>query len=637
MIANLRDTTRSNKEQDWLKTNLAKFTGMMQGQRNIESLSKLIMSELTPVVSAQHGAFFVMENEPDQSNLKLISTYAYQKRKQVSNRFALGESLVGQCALEKKSILITDVPENYIHVGSGLGSAPPRNILVLPVLFEGRVKAIIELASFQEFSPIHLTFLDQLMQSIGVVFNMIGAGMRTEELLQELQRSNAQLEGRSKELEDKALQLEVKNREIAKASASLEEKAKELSQISKYKSDFLANMSHELRTPLNSLLILAKMLSDNDDKTLPGRAVEFAKTIYTSGHDLLALINEILDLSKIEAGKMKLETKTFPLLEVKGYVERAFSQIAKQKNLEFSVRIASDTSAVLTTDIQRLQQILKNLLSNAFKFTDRGHVFLDMHLVHESMAFKSESLLSTKKVLAFTVSDTGIGIPEDKQQLIFEAFQQADTTTARRYGGTGLGLTISRELARLLGGEIWLKSIHGSGSTFTLFLPLDISSFSNLNEDYITRIESISPFITTSEIDQPKTQEISSVDLSEKKILLIDDDQRNLFAVTSLLESQGAEVLTAENAKEGIEILQKDRKIHLVLMDIMMPEMDGYQATQEIRKMPKFESLPIIALTAKAMQEDRQKSINFGCTDFIPKPVENEKLLMIIQQWIDKN
>ncbi|MFL5813509.1 MAG: response regulator, partial [Bdellovibrionia bacterium] len=665
MIANLRDTTHTNKEQDWLKTNLAKFTGMMQGQRSIESLSRLIMSELTPVVSAQHGAFFVSDGD-DTPVLRLISSYAYDKRKGVRNQFALGEGLVGQAGLEKKRIVVQEIPDSYIHIGSGLGEAPPRNIVVLPVVFEEQVKAVIELGSFQEFSPVHLTFLDQLTQSIGVVFNMIGASMRTEELLNELQKSNVQLEGRSKELEDKAKQLEVKNREVESASQSLEEKAKELSQISKYKSDFLANMSHELRTPLNSLLILAKMLADNSKKDLPPQAVEYARTIYASGHDLLALINEILDLSKIEAGKMHVELKTFPLAEVKGYVERTFNQVAKQKRLDFKIRISPESPATMTTDILRLQQVIKNLLANAFKFTDRGHVYLDILPVKREFAFSNETLKSSKSILAFSVSDTGIGIPKEKQQLIWEAFQQADTTTARKYGGTGLGLTISRELAKLLGGEIWLMSKVGEGSTFTLFLPetpphfkgskmetlpesVGHGAFSDVSRDipseeqpfelrtsYVPSTPEAARPQIKSEAKEISSKETSGINLSGKRILIVDDDVRNLFAVTNLLEGHDADVLTAENAHDALELLARENDIDLVLMDIMMPGMDGYEATEQIRKTPGLESLPVVALTAKAMPEDRQKCIESGCSDFVPKPADNDVLLSTVKRWVDR-
>ncbi|WP_438039906.1 HAMP domain-containing protein [Sorangium sp. So ce128] len=626
MISNLRDTTRANQEQDWLKTNLARFSGMMAGQRTIEALSRLIMSEVTPLVSAQHGAFYVLESEEKYPALKLTSSYAFQKRKGISNRFALGEGLVGQCGLEKKSIVVTDLPDDYIRVSSGLGDAPPRNICVLPVLFEGGLKAVIELASFQNFTPIHLTFLEQLTQSIGVVFNMIGASMRTEELLQELQRSNTELGSRSQELEEKASELEIKNREIARASASLEEKARELSRTSKYKSEFLANMSHELRTPLNSLLILARILADNEEHTLTPKQVEYAKTIAAAGQDLLQLINEILDLSKIEAGKIDVKTQRVLLSELAEYVERSFRQIAEQKELEFWVRVATGVPAGIMTDLQRLQQILKNLLSNAFKFTSSGRISLEIEVAGKGLTFKRETLIKAKTVLAFAVTDTGIGIPAEKQTLIFDAFQQADASTSRTYGGTGLGLTISRELASLLGGEISLNSTPGLGSKFTLYLPAERTEPKATRPARGELPEPVAPLLTNG---------ASSVALAGRSVLVIDDDARNVFAITSLLERRGAHVVLAENARHGIEILREaDSSIDVVLMDIMMPELDGYEATREIRSDPRFNELPIIAVTAKAMPEDRQKCLDAGLNDFVAKPVDEGRLMSAILHWV---
>jgi signal transduction histidine kinase/CheY-like chemotaxis protein/HAMP domain-containing protein len=613
MIANLRDTTRANKDQDWLKSNLAKFSGMMQGQRSVVSLARLIMSELTPLVSAQHGVFYGVDAHDDHA-LVMLSSYAFQRRKTVSNRFELGEGLVGQSALERKSILVSEVPEGYIEVSSGLGHAPPRNIGVFPVVFEGTLKAVIELASFQQFSPIHLTFLDQLTQSIGVVLNMIGASMRTEELLQELQRSNTELAARSKELEEKASELEAKNREIARASASLEDKAGELARTSKYKSDFLANMSHELRTPLNSLLILARLLADNEDMTLTPKQVEYARTICSAGQDLLALINEVLDLSKIEAGRIEIEPGTVQLEDVCEYVERTFHEVAQQKHLDFSVRLAPDSPGTIVTDAHRLQQILKNLLSNAFKFTSDGSVSLDIYATFKGQPGGQGA---KKAVLALSVNDTGIGIPKDRQQIIFDAFQQADASMSRTYGGTGLGLTISRELARLLGGEIRLTSTPGLGSTFTLLLPLSVP-------EPESREATARPAL-------PGPEPVES--LAGRKVLIIDDDARNVFAVQSLLEGRGARVLVAESARAGIALLHKNPDVGVVLMDIMMPEVDGYEATREIRAMPAFASLPIIALTAKAMQGDRAKCLAAGCSDFLPKPVDNARLISLVRHW----
>ena len=513
MIVNLRETTEKNTAQDWLKTNLAKFTRLLQGQRDLITVSRTILSELAPLVSMQHGVFYLNDSQDGEPDLKLLASYAYTERKHLANRFRAGEGLVGQAALERQSILLTDVPANYVHISSGLGEAKPLNIVVLPVLFEGEVKAVIELASFYRFSDIHLTFLNQLTESIGIVLNTIAATMRTEELLkqsqslavelqtrqQELTETNARLEQQARtlqaseerlkqqqeelqqtneELEEKAellvrqnMEVETKNQEIEQARTSIEEKAEQLALTSKYKSEFLANMSHELRTPLNSLLILSKLLSQNPDANLTDKQVEFAKTIHSSGSDLLELINEILDLSKIESGTMDVDVRPVLFVELQAFVDRAFREIASTKGLQFETHLLPELPPAIETDPKRLQQVLKNLLSNALKFTEHGSVTLSIEVAAGGWSPDLASLEQAERVIAFRVTDTGIGIPAAKHRVIFEAFQQADGTTSRKYGGTGLGLSISREIARLLGGEIKLTSEPGVGSTFVLYLP----------------------------------------------------------------------------------------------------------------------------------------------------------------------
>ncbi|HWW61133.1 MAG TPA: HAMP domain-containing protein, partial [Thermoanaerobaculia bacterium] len=513
MIVNLRETTSRNAEQDWLKTNLAKFTRMMQGQKNLQAVSQMILSELAPVVGAAHGVFYMMDASGSEPMLRLASTYAFKERKHLNKQFHIGESLVGQAAYEKQRILITDAPGDYVQINSGLGEARPMNIIVLPIVFEGQVLAVMELASFQRFTETYQSLLDQLTESIGVVLNTIQANMRTEELLaqsqslaeelqaqqeeltetnkrlesqakslqaseellkqqqEELQQTNEELEEKARLLQTQNEEVETKNHEVESAKRQLEEKARQLALTSKYKSEFLANMSHELRTPLNSLLILAKLLTDNPEGNLSEKQVDFARTIHASGQDLLTLINDILDLSKIESGMMTLALTDTPFTEIADLMDRTFRQVANDKGLEFDIETAPNLPNAINTDPMRLQQVLKNLLGNAFKFTEKGGVRLEMSPAQSGWSQGHEILDRAKNVVAFHVRDTGIGIPEDKQRIIFEAFQQADASTTRKFGGTGLGLSISREIARLLGGEIRVTSEAGKGSTFTLYLP----------------------------------------------------------------------------------------------------------------------------------------------------------------------
>jgi CheY-like chemotaxis protein/HAMP domain-containing protein len=911
MIKNLRDTTASNQEQDWLKTNLAKFTGMLQGQRDLLTVGQMLLSELAPLVSAQQGAIYQMEvGADDRRQLRLLAGYA--QRPDQPLRIMVGEGLVGQCAVEKERILLDEVKSDYTRIHSSLGDARPSSIVVLPVLFEGQTKAVIELASLKSFSVTHLTLLEQLTQSIGVVLNTIEATMRTENLLQqsqqltvelqsqqkELQQTNEELAQKARQLAEQNVEVERKSQEVEQARRALEEKAAELALTSKYKSEFLANMSHELRTPLNSILILGQQLAENTSGNLSTKQMEFARNIYSSGSDLLNLITDILDLSKIESGTVTVDAEEIGFTSLRDSVERNFRHIADQKNLPFHVEFDPGLPRAMTTDPKRLQQILKNLLSNAFKFTAHGHVTIRVGLAASGWTPEHPLLARAQSVIFFAIRDTGIGIAPEKQKLIFEAFQQADAGTSRKYGGTGLGLAISRELSSLLGGEIRLASVPSEGSTFTLYLPsvypggvaavsrplsatpivlpaareenipddrdaiqpgdevlliveddphyarvlvdlargkgfkaisatrghaaialarqflptaitLDIflpdmlgwTVLNNLKLDPATRhipvqvisIEeerqhglahgafsyTIKP-ATTEGLDQcfdrikqfvgPRTKRLLVVEDNEvergsivellqhddieiqtagtgsealqtlldcpfdccvldlrlpdmsgytllekmqgepslrevpvvvftgqelgaeedkqlrtlaksivlkdvqspdrlfdetalflhrvvadlpeakqkmlmrlhnsnealrgRKALVVDDDARNIFALTTVLENHEMEVLSATNGRQAIEIIENTPELSVVLMDIMMPEMDGYETLREIRKSPKFRLLPILALTAKAMKGDREKCLEAGASDYIAKPVNTDQLISLLRVWL---
>jgi len=944
MIRNLKDTTLKNEEQDWLKTNLAKFSRMLQGQDDLVAVSHLVLSELAPLVHAQQGVLYRQCWQDAEQRLELVASYASGGGTRLPQELRFGEGLLGQCAVEKKRILLEQVEQSYIRINSALGSAAPLNVVILPVLFEGEVKAVLELASLRTFNPTHLSFLDQLAESIGIVLNTIEANMRTSDLLrqsqsltrelqrqqeelretndrleqqagnlqqsesllktqqEQLQRTNDELQLKAQLLSEQMRQVEYKNEEIELAKAALEEKAEQLALSSRYKSQFLANMSHELRTPLNSLLILAKLLADNAGDNLTPKQVDYAQTIYAAGADLLSLISDILDLAKIESGTVTLELGSLSLRDLKEYVERTFRPAALEKQLDFRISLDPRLPVEIETDEKRLQQILKNLLSNAFKFTRQGSVELRIERATGGWPASSTRLSTAAEVIAFTVADTGIGIPENQQRNIFEAFQQADGTTSRHYGGTGLGLSISRELAGLFGGEITVASRPGEGSSFTLYLPLlrgteaavlealsaeeqaeappagapaatlrlgddrdvleaddrvvliieEDSAFAGtllevaresgfkgivapdgnsgfaqalaLQPDAITLdvklpdvdgwvlldllkhhaktrhipvnvvsledqmhrslhmgavavmhrgaarealqqallrtrslLEREARVLLVADRDEarraqteaslsgvgieitavalghevlealrlrhydcvvlgPELGDMSAIELlrtaaeseavsempfvvyesdllggsehaelgrlaellvlkkaptrkamleeiamflhhavsglpvnsrtllaargserglANRRILIVDDDVRNVFALTGALEQSGMSVVTAENGNEGIEILKSTPGIEAVLMDIMMPGLDGYDTIRMIRGCEEFRELPIIAVTAKAMKGDREKCIAAGASDYIAKPVNVEQLASLLRVWLN--
>jgi signal transduction histidine kinase len=631
MIRNLRETTRQNTEQDWLKTNLERFTRMLQGQRDLATVSTLILSELAPLVSAQHGVFYTLATleEGGEQVLRYEAGYGYKERKHLANHFHLGEGLVGQCALEKERILLTDVPGDYVRINSGLGESAPLNIIVLPILFEGSVRAVVELASFSRFSVTHQAFLDQLTESIGLVLNTIETNTLTENLLkqaqsqatelqsrqEELRSSNEDLEKQAARLADQNIEVERKNEEVENAKRLVEEKAEQLAVSSKFKSEFFSNMSHELRTPLNSLLILAGELKENPEENLTEAQVQYASVIQSSGTDLLRLLNDILDLAKVESGTVALEITPMPLAELKKSLEIDFGPVAIQQGVTFSVELDPALPPTFATDAGRLRQVLKNLLANAFKFIEKGEVAVRISRGNGGWSAAHAGLERAESVLAFTISDTGIGIPADTQALIFEAFAQADGTTARRYGGTGLGLSISRELVHLLGGEITLSSVQDEGSAFTVYLPAapdhDVVGTATVVEAGDAGEAGLSAPLHAPAV------------LAGMKVLIIDDDFRNIFAMTALLERGDLEIISAESGAAGVELLEATPDVDFVIVDIMMPVMDGYATIRAIRALKQHAKLPIIAVTAKVGSGERQRCIDAGATGYVPKPVEN--------------
>ncbi|WP_306967026.1 HAMP domain-containing protein [Streptomyces afghaniensis] len=644
MVANLRETTRA---KDWLESNLARLASLMQGHRDLMEVADLILRELTPLVNAQYGAFYLADPEEDGATvptkgLAFIAGYGAAQDATVETGALPVHGLVAQAAREKKRILVEGAPPDYIKINSGLGEAAPTTIVIIPILFEDKLLGVIELASFSRFSDVHLAFFDQFVNTIGVAINTIIANSRTESLLGESQRLAMQLQERSDELQKQ-------QGELQRSNAELEEKAALLATSSQYKSEFLANMSHELRTPLNSLLILARLLSDNPDGHLSDQEVQFATTIHRSGSDLLQLINDILDLSKIEAGRMDVRPKRLPLIKLLDYVHATFRPLTIDRGLAFELAVGEDVPREMYSDEQRLQQILRNLLSNAIKFTASGKVELRVDRVRDA---EHHYVRDTDDVIAFTVSDTGIGIAPEKLPVIFEAFQQADGTTNRKYGGTGLGLSISREIAGLLGGRIVAESEPGKGSTFTLYVPVVSPGHTAPGpalEDPPGPPPTLQPATTGPFPDAYDTDDAWPSPtrleawtsgrpgriLAGRRVLIVDDDIRNVFALTHVLGRVGMTVLYAENGREGIEMLERSADVGLVLMDIMMPEMDGYETISAIRRTPGWADLPIVALTAKAMPGDREKSIARGADDYVPKPVDIDRLLTVVCELLD--
>jgi signal transduction histidine kinase/CheY-like chemotaxis protein len=637
----LRLTTDRNTEQDWLKTNLAKFTTMLQGQRDLATVGRLVLNELAPLVDAQLGVIYQVDGESGDS-LTLLAAYADDGATGHPTHLKFGEGLVGQCAADRRSMLITQMPAHAVSIGSALFKVVPRSVVVLPVLFENRVKAVIELATVTEFTNLQVTFLEQLMGSVGIVLNSIEATMQTEALLKQSQQLAGELQTRQRELQlindqvgqkaqqlaERNVEVERKNQEIEHARRALEEKASELALTSKYKSEFLANMSHELRTPLNSILILGQQLAENPEGNLSGRQVDFARTIYGAGTDLLNLISDILDLSKIESGTVTVEAEEIAFSSLIDAVARPFRHEAESRGLSFDVQIDPNLGRSITTDSKRVQQVLKNLLSNAFKFTQQGGVWLKVLATNEGWTADHPVLGQSPMVAAFQVSDSGIGIPQEKQKIIFEAFQQADASTSRKYGGTGLGLAISRELAHLLGGEIGLQSTPGMGSTFTLYLPLIYGGPSTLRalpsngSTSVADARPIGPTVVYQRVAAPIPDDRLTIEAGDDVLLIVEDDPHYARIIIDLAKDLGFKVLVASKGADAL-VLAQEFQPTAVSLDVFLPDMLGWTVLSQLKQNALTRHIPVQIVT---LDEDRQHGLSRGAFGFVTKPASAENI-----------
>ena len=666
----MNDLLSSLEKQSWVQKSMMDISAMYQEITNITELTQSFITKLAPMLQAAYGVVYIRRSNGREIHYVKVAGYAITDEERGAESFRLGEGLIGQAALDKRIFLIDQdqLPEEHIKVTSGLGASSPRNLLIAPILVDGRVEAVVEFAALQPFLSQHLTLLDQLQDKFGSAISNVTGRMEVERLLaesqqltEELQVQSEELQAQSEELQMQQEQLKITNElleeqkqfaeqrafDLKKAKDELEKYSLKLEKSSQYKSDFLANMSHELRTPLNSILILSQMLMENNPEMDMSQVREYASVVFTSGKDLLRLIDDILDLSKIEAGKIEILTDEVNVTELPQMMKNLFDPVAAQKNLLFEVQTQEDVPSVIKTDGKRLQQILKNLLSNAFKFTEQGSVTVRIALADTE---KVEGLLYLREevpVLAISVTDTGIGIPLDKQEIIFDAFQQVDGTTNRQYGGTGLGLSICREFINLLGGSIEVQSEPHKGSTFTLYVP---SLLEPLDHDVVDVLASAEVAASASETkreieDQEEEVELPLVEAIEdrcpdeqlfkgKKMLLVEDDGRNVLALVTALERKGITVQVAENGQQAIEILQERSDFDLIFMDIMMPVMGGYEAMKAIRNDLGMHRIPIIALTAKAMKGERDKCMEAGASDYIMKPLNIDQLFSLMRVWL---
>ncbi|MGX6445570.1 CHASE3 domain-containing protein [Neobacillus sp. K501] len=659
----MNELLSSLEKQSWVQNSIAEISTMYQGITDITELAQAFITNLAPKLDAVYGVVYLRKSDGGKIQFVKEAGYASTGEDGSAQCFALGEGLVGQAALDKRLFLIDMLPEDHVKITSGLGNSRPRNLLIAPILVDGRVEAVVEFAAYQSFQSQHLNLVDSLQEKFGSAIINVAGRMEVERLLgesqvmtEELQAQSEELQAQSEELQMQQEQLRITNEfleeqkqfaeqrafELKKAKDELEDYSRKLQMSSQYKTDFLANMSHELRTPLNSILILSQMLMENEDEMDLAEVRESSRVVYTAGSDLLRLIDDILDLSKIEAGKIEILSDEVNITEIPLMMRSMFDPVAAKKNLAFEVLTDSNLPQVITTDGQRLQQIWKNLLSNAFKFTEHGSVTVRIEQAEPSVG---QELLGTpdgETIIAISVTDTGIGIPKDKQQIIFDAFQQVDGTTNRQFGGTGLGLSICREFTRMLGGALTVQSEPQKGSTFTLYIPskLEAAEYqlepSALDEVAVSVSETVEVQERLIAVDVETTEEEISDDqlFKGKKVLLVEDDGRNVFALVTALEAKGVKVRVAENGKEAIGILQEQADFDLVFMDIMMPVMGGYEAMEIIRHKLEMEHLPIIALTAKTMKGERDKCMEAGASDYIMKPLNINQLFSLMRVWL---
>jgi two-component system, chemotaxis family, sensor kinase CheA len=652
-----KEYARTLEDQHWLKSTVADLTLIMQGVQELRQLTLTVIKQVPPLIGAQVGVIYLAEQVDTHSVLIRAASYGGGLIGEGEDRFLFGEGLIGQCAEENRMILLDEVEAGRLRIRTGLVDSDPVQVLIVPLSFRQEVYGVMEFAALQPFTEIELSLIEELAPYIGISIFSINRHSEIQKLLRESQAFTEELQTQSEELQLQQEELrtlneqleeqyrlsERKSSELERSKAEIEEKTNQIAIASQYKSEFMANMSHELRTPLNSLLILSQMLAENKEGNLLPKQLEFVRTIHSSGSDLLRLINDILDLAKVESGKMEMVYDHLPLRDLQGYVTRQFGPLADNKDLEFTVNVDPElTDMLIMTDSVRLQQVITNLLSNALKFTEKGGISLTLRwALPEEIAGRSE-LPQRNKVIAISVSDTGIGISNEKLAIIFEAFQQADGTTSRRFGGTGLGLSISKEITQLLGGFITVQSEEHKGSTFTLFIPYQSSDGQTVTESAMEAAPALE------KVERSRSGkmvlDVGSAGLSlpeselslfkDKKILIVDDDMRNIYALTTLLEAYGMTVQFAENGIECLDILEEGLDVHLILMDIMMPKMDGYESLRRVREMKKYATLPIIALTAKAMKDDRAKCIEAGASDYICKPIQVNQLLSLMSVWL---